>query len=93
LGLSAFAQKVGTGKYRHYVSKLDYGNKQIGDNVTTFWLEGPSVFPQGQVDFLRSLYWENFPSPKQHRPVEENHDRGKDRRLCNQGKKRVGPRE
>jgi len=42
-----FAQKVGTEKYRHYVSKLDYGNKQIGDNVTTFWLEGPSVFPQG----------------------------------------------
>ena len=60
-----FAQKVGTEKYRHYVSKLDYGNKQIGDNVTTFWLEGPfGISAREQVDFLRKLVLGKLPFPQ-----------------------------
>jgi beta-lactamase class D len=60
-----FAQKIGTEKYRHYVNTLDYGNKQIGNNVTTFWLEGPfGISAREQVSFLRKLILERLPFPK-----------------------------
>ena len=60
-----FAQKIGAEKYRHYVNTLDYGNKQIGNNVTTFWLEGPfGISAREQVSFLRKLILEKLPFPK-----------------------------
>jgi beta-lactamase class D len=60
-----FAQKIGIEKYRFYVDKLDYGNKQLGDKVTTFWLEGPfGISAQEQVTFLRKLVLGTLPFPK-----------------------------
>ena len=35
------AQKIGTVKMQENLSKIDYGNKNIGKNLTTFWLRGP----------------------------------------------------
>jgi beta-lactamase class D len=57
-----FAHKVGIEKYRYYLNKLDYGNKQIGDSDTTFWLEGTfGISAKEQVAFLRKLVLGTLP--------------------------------
>jgi beta-lactamase class D len=60
-----FAGQIGTEKYRHYLEKLDYGNKHIDTNLTTFWLEGNfGISAQEQVGFLRKLVLGNLPFAK-----------------------------
>jgi beta-lactamase class D len=57
-----FAGQIGINKYRQYLEKLDYGNKHIDTNVTTFWLEGNfGISAQEQVGFLRKLVLGNLP--------------------------------
>ena len=77
-----FAGQIGTEKYRRYLEKLDYGNKHIDTNVTTFWLEGNfGISAQEQVGFLRKLVLGNLPFAKSNMAllkkimvVEENGD-------------------
>jgi beta-lactamase class D len=35
------ARRVGLGRYRDWLARLDYGNRQPGTSVDTFWLDGP----------------------------------------------------
>ena len=50
------AQKIGTVKMQENLSKIDYGNKNIGKNLTTFWLRGPlKISAIEQVYFLEKL--------------------------------------
>ena len=35
------ARRVGLERYRHWLDQLDYGNRQTGTALETFWLDGP----------------------------------------------------
>jgi beta-lactamase class D len=35
------ARRVGLGRYREWLDRLNYGNRQIGNVVDRFWLDGP----------------------------------------------------
>lgn len=56
------AKRVGVTKYRTYLKKLDYGNQDISDGLTTFWL-GTSlkISPKNQLEFLQKIYKETLP--------------------------------
>ena len=57
-----FASQIGIEKYKKYLKKLNYGNKKIGDDVTTFWLdESLRITIFGQLSFLKRLYSNNLP--------------------------------
>ncbi len=60
------AKEIGPERMRTYLQKLGYGNGQIGDDVTTFWLDGPLlVSPNEQVRFLTRLQAGDVPfSPR-----------------------------
>jgi beta-lactamase class D len=61
----AIAQEVGIEKYKEYINKIEYGNKEIGINVTTFWLEGNfGISAKEQIWFLNNLVMEKLPFSK-----------------------------
>ena len=35
------ARRVGLARYQEWLARLDFGNRQTGTNVETFWLDGP----------------------------------------------------
>ena len=50
------AQKIGVVRMQENISKMDYGNKNIGKNLTTFWLRGPlKISAIEQIFFLEKL--------------------------------------
>ena len=52
-----FASKIGVEKYEKYLKSLDYGNKNIGNDVTRFWLdESLKITTFEQIKFLKRLY-------------------------------------
>lgn len=61
------AKRVGNEKYVNWLSKLGYGNRMTGPDVTKFWLEGElKISPKEQIDFLKRLYEERLPFRKEH---------------------------
>ena len=56
------ARRVGAKKYRDYLARLRYGNARIGEDVTTFWLDGSlQVSALEQIAFLRALSARKLP--------------------------------
>ena len=58
------ARRIGHQKMQHYVSKIEYGNRDIGAaaDIDNFWLSGElRITPQQQIDFLRRLYQNDLP--------------------------------
>jgi len=50
------ATRVGIDKYREYLDKLDYGNRNIGSRDTSFWLDGDfAISAVEQIRFLRNI--------------------------------------
>lgn len=50
------ARRIGLEQMQAYVTKLDFGNEEIGTSVDTFWLDGPlKISAQEQVLFLAKL--------------------------------------
>jgi beta-lactamase class D len=50
----AIARKIGPERMQAWVTKLDYGNKDISGPIDQFWLNGPlRISPLQQIDFLR----------------------------------------
>ena len=57
-----FASKIGVEKYEKYLKSLDYGNKNIGNDVTRFWLdESLKITTFEQIKFLKRLYTNDLP--------------------------------
>lgn len=57
-----FASEIGIEKYKKYLEKLDYGNKNLGNNVTKFWLDGSlRITAFDQIKFLKRLYLNDLP--------------------------------
>lgn len=50
------ARRIGLDAYRHRLSAIEYGNAEVGDDVTTFWLNGPlAISPVEQTRVLANL--------------------------------------
>ncbi len=50
------ARRVGLERYRSWIDRLGYGNREIGEAVDTFWLKGPlETSAVEQVQFLAML--------------------------------------
>lgn len=60
------ARRVGLQRMQSAITKLDYGNKQIGTKVDEFWLEGPlAISAIEQTQFLAKLAQKTLPFPDQ----------------------------
>ena len=58
------ARKIGHQRMQDFVSKIDYGNQNIGkaEDIDRFWLSGElRITPQQQIDFLRRFYQNDLP--------------------------------
>jgi beta-lactamase class D len=59
------ARRIGLDRMRENVSKLGYGNADIGASVDTFWLRGPlRISAVEQTQFLAKLAQEALPYPQ-----------------------------
>lgn len=56
------ARRVGLDAYRNWLAKFDYGNREVGDNVERFWLDGPlTISAIEQTRFLVRLAEQRLP--------------------------------
>jgi beta-lactamase class D len=58
------ARKVGHQRMQDFVTKIAYGNQNIGaqEDIDKFWLEGAlRITPRQQIDFLRRLQQDDLP--------------------------------
>ncbi len=57
------ARRVGKGRYLEWMERLEYGNMEVGDDVQTFWLQGPlKISAVEQVKFLARLVAKKLPT-------------------------------
>lgn len=50
------ARRIGLDAYRKRLSAIEYGNADVGDDVTTFWLNGPlAISPVEQTKVLANV--------------------------------------
>lgn len=60
------ARRIGLGPMQEAVRRLNYGNGEIGSDVTTFWLRGPlAISAIEQTRFLSRLAHQSLPFPSQ----------------------------
>jgi beta-lactamase class D len=56
------ARRVGLERYREWLAKLNYGNRDPGDKVDTFWLDGPlEISAVEQARFVAALAVQKLP--------------------------------
>ena len=59
------ARRIGLARMRTAIQRLHYGNKLIGNDVTTFWLRGPlAISAVEQTSFLSGLAHQRLPFPR-----------------------------
>ncbi|WP_396122576.1 penicillin-binding transpeptidase domain-containing protein [Cyanobium sp. CH-040] len=59
------ARRIGLEPMREAIRRLEYGNAQIGNDVTTFWLRGPlAISAVEQTRFLSRLAHQSLPFPR-----------------------------
>lgn len=59
------ARRIGLAPMRDAIRRLGYGNEQIGDTVTSFWLRGPlAISAVEQTRFLSGLAHQRLPFPR-----------------------------
>ncbi|MCX6578934.1 MAG: class D beta-lactamase [Candidatus Aminicenantes bacterium] len=56
------ARRIGKKLMQYWVDKADYGNRNISDQIDTFWLEGElRISARQQLEFLKKLYKNQLP--------------------------------
>ena len=64
------ARRIGKEQYRKWLTKLNYGNGRIGNNVEAFWLRGPlAISPIEQVQLLARLARRDLPASKRSQSI------------------------
>jgi beta-lactamase class D len=64
------ARRVGKERMREWITRLEYGNMQMGEVVDRFWLDGPlAISPLQQVEFLRRLVRAQLPVSERTRGI------------------------
>ncbi|PHO10361.1 class D beta-lactamase [Malaciobacter canalis] len=62
-----FAKQISIQKYENYLKLFDYGNKKVGTDSSSFWLDGDiKITAFEQVEFLKKLYLNNLPLDKKY---------------------------
>jgi len=62
----ALARRIGLSRMQEYVTRLDYGNADIGTQVDRFWLQGPlKISAVEQTQFLYRLTQGELPVPRE----------------------------
>jgi beta-lactamase class D len=65
--------KIGIKTYTKYLNAFDYGNKETGNPVNRFWLEGDiRISANQQIEFLRKFYHNKLPISKQSIDIVKN---------------------
>jgi beta-lactamase class D len=60
------ARQIGTDRYKDWLTKLHYGNQQIGPQIDQFWLDNSlQISAMQQIDFLTAFYQESLPFSKE----------------------------
>jgi beta-lactamase class D len=68
-----FARHVGAGKYLDYLTKMNYGNKVIGNRVDYFWLDNSlQITAFEQIDFLKKFLHYQLPFEKNNIEIVKN---------------------
>lgn len=77
------ARRIGLEAYADWLARLQYGNRQTGDNLERFWLDGPlAISPLEQINFLTRLIRDALPASVEHQQTVrdliflESNDRG-----------------
>jgi beta-lactamase class D len=61
----AIANKLGADTIKNWIDTLGYGNKTIGNNIDSFWVNSTlKISPDEQVGFLKRLYFDQLPFRK-----------------------------
>lgn len=56
------ARRIGLERYNQWLARLDYGNRQTGSTVDTFWLDGPlEISAVEQARFVAALAQHKLP--------------------------------
>lgn len=56
------AEKIGRDTMQFYLDTVEYGNKKIGNELTTFWLDNSlQISPDEQLGFIKKLYFDKLP--------------------------------
>jgi beta-lactamase class D len=56
------ASQVGSDAYKQYLHEFNYGNEDISDGLTTFWLKSSlKISAQEQIDFFNRMYRNQLP--------------------------------
>jgi len=56
------ARRIGRKLMQYWVDKADYGNRDISDEIDTFWLQGElRISARQQLEFLKKLYKNQLP--------------------------------
>ncbi|MDQ1353507.1 MAG: beta-lactamase class [Acidobacteriota bacterium] len=64
------ARRIGKKQMQYWVDKADYGNRNISDQIDTFWLEGELLISaRQQVEFLEKLYKNQLPFSKRNMDI------------------------
>lgn len=64
------ARRVGLPRYREWLEKLNYGNRQAGDDVETFWLKGPlEISAAEQARFVAALALGKLPASERSQAI------------------------
>lgn len=59
------ARRIGPEREREWLSRLGYGNREVGSDVEQFWLQGPlEISPMEQTKFLAKLAARSLPASK-----------------------------
>jgi beta-lactamase class D len=57
------ARRIGLEAYQDWLARLDFGNRAAGDNVETFWLDGPlEISTVEQAQFVARLARQELPA-------------------------------
>jgi len=57
------ARRIGRNKMQYYLDTVQYGNKTIGKDIDTFWLDGSlKISADEQVGFVKRLYHGELPA-------------------------------
>ena len=68
-----FSQKISKKKYLEYLSKFNYGNKAVGEDKSSFWLDGAlKISSYEQIDFLKKVYLEILPISQENLAILKN---------------------
>ena len=56
------ARRIGPARMKDFVSRIEFGNNDVGGEIDGFWLHGDlRISPMEQIDFLQRLHEGNLP--------------------------------